>query len=117
MCSHLCPVTAWKLGQGRDPTQVWVRRLSRSEPGKRGLGADPGPLADDLPRPAVARHAGLRGPSVAAHLKADDMLALLQLALCEFPLVLLGFPKEKEAGESVGKTAWFHLLAVSSGTP
>lgn len=51
------------------------------------------PLTDDLPRSSVARHAGLGGPSVAAHLKANDMLSFLQLALREFPLMLLGFPR------------------------
>lgn len=62
-----------------------------SELGKGGARVAPPPLTDDLPRSSVACHASLGGPSVAAHLQANDMLPLLQLALCEFPLMLLGF--------------------------
>ena len=63
-----------------------------SELGKGGARVAPPPLTDDLPRSSIACHASLGGPSVAAHLQANDMLSLLQLALCEFPLMLLGFP-------------------------
>lgn len=112
--SPLCSVMelgAWKLA-GAKELGVWeVGEEGRLQPtsGEPGWGLA-GPLTDDLPRPPVARHASLGGPSVAAHLQANDVLALLQLALCEFPLVLLGFPRGRTGDHSPG------LLAGCSAT-
>ena len=61
-------------------------------------------LTDDLPGSPIACHARLRGSSVAAHLKANDVLPLLQLAVCEVPLMLLGFPRRKGTRVRLART-------------
>lgn len=46
----------------------------------------------DLTVHAVARHASLRSAAVAAHLQADQGLALAQLLLAELSPIALSFP-------------------------
>ena len=50
----------------------------------------------DLTVHTVARHTGLGSPAVAAHLQADQTLALAELLLAELSSIPLGFPGEVE---------------------
>lgn len=45
---------------------------------------------------AVARHTSLGSAAVAAHLEADQALALAELLLAELSSISLGFPKHLE---------------------
>lgn len=46
----------------------------------------------DLTVHTVARHTGLGSPAVAAHLQANQTLALAELFLAELSSISLGFP-------------------------
>ena len=59
-------------------------------------------ILHDLPVHAVARHPRLGGPAVAAHLQADQTLALPELFLRKLPPIPLGFPTQGQHRESGG---------------
>ena len=52
----------------------------------------------DLAVHAIARHAGLGCPAVAAHLQSDQTLTLAELLLSELPPVTLGLPGHTRVG-------------------
>lgn len=52
-----------------------------------------GTVLHDLARHAIACHARLRRPAVAAHLQADQALALTKLLLGKLAPMPLGFPE------------------------
>lgn len=57
----------------------------------------------DLTVHAVARHASLRSTAVAAHLQADQGLALAQLLLAELSPIALSFPAHTKTYKGPGR--------------
>lgn len=71
----------------------------------------------DLTVHAVARHASLRSAAVAAHLQADQGLALAQLLLAELSPIALSFPAHTETYKRAGRFTLWHCGHRSSFLP